>query len=71
MRTPPAAHARRGVEVPARLPVRTPLPPHAQMQLLASRNTPGVPGRYEWVQEAFEQVMLCKHEGRPHWGKNW
>ena len=46
-------------------------PVYVQQQMLVSRNTPGVPSRYEWVQEAYEQLMLCKHEARPHWGKNW
>jgi hypothetical protein len=38
---------------------------NAQQQMLASRNTPGVPTRYEWVQETYEQLMLCKYKGRP------
>jgi hypothetical protein len=43
----------------------------AQQQMLVSRATPGVNPRYEWVQEAYEQLTLCKYEGRPHTGKNW
>lgn len=39
--------------------------------MLGSRSTPGVPSRYEWVQDAYEQMVLCKYDGRPHWGKNW
>lgn len=39
--------------------------------MLVSRATPGVNTRYEWVQEAYEQLTLCKYEGRPHTGKNW
>ena len=31
-------------------------PVYVQQQMLASANTPGVPTRYEWVQEAYEQV---------------
>lgn len=46
-------------------------PVYVQQQMLAARGTPGVPTRYEWVQETYEQLMLCKHEGRPHTGKNW
>jgi hypothetical protein len=42
-----------------------------QQQMLVSRATPGVNTRYEWVQEAYEQLTLCKYEGRPHTGKNW
>lgn len=37
-----------------------------QQQMLASKNTPGVPSRYEWVQEAYEQLTLCKYNGHPH-----
>jgi hypothetical protein len=33
--------------------------------MLASGNTPGIPSRYEWVQEAYEQMMLCKYKGHP------
>jgi hypothetical protein len=32
--------------------------------MLASKNTPGVPSKYEWVQDTYEQFMLCKH-GEP------
>jgi hypothetical protein len=39
--------------------------------MLASKATPGFPSRYEWVQEAYEQLTLCKFNGRPHTGKNW
>jgi hypothetical protein len=39
--------------------------------MLASKATPDVPFRYEWVQEAYEQLTLCKYDGRPHTGKNW
>jgi hypothetical protein len=39
--------------------------------MLASKATPGVPSRYEWVQETYEQLTLCKYDGRPHTGKNW
>jgi hypothetical protein len=39
--------------------------------MLASKATPGFPSRYEWVQEAYEQLTLCKYNGRPHTGKNW
>ena len=46
-------------------------PVYVQQQMLASANTPGVPTRYEWVQEVYEQMMLCKYDARPHWGKNW
>lgn len=46
-------------------------PVYIQQQMLVARGTPGVPTRYEWVQEAYEQLLLCKHEGRPHTGKNW
>lgn len=42
-----------------------------QQQMLVSRATPGVNTRYEWVQEAYEQLTLCKYDGRPHTGKNW
>jgi hypothetical protein len=42
-----------------------------QQQMLASKATPGFPSRYEWVQEAYEQLTLCKYDGRPHTGKNW
>lgn len=44
---------------------------YLQQQMLVSRATPGVNTRYEWVQEAYEQLTLCKYEGRPHTGKNW
>jgi len=46
----------------------TPHPtPHLlpQQQMLASENTPGVPSRYEWVQEAYEQLLLCKYDAHP------
>ncbi|WIA11663.1 hypothetical protein OEZ85_011764 [Tetradesmus obliquus] len=46
-------------------------PVYTQQQMLASKATPGVPTRYEWVQEAYEQLTLCKYDGRPHTGKNW
>ncbi|KAI8472152.1 MAG: hypothetical protein J3K34DRAFT_415296 [Monoraphidium minutum] len=46
-------------------------PVYVQQQMLASKNTPGVPSKYEWVQDTYEQIMLCKHDGRPHPGKNW
>eukprot|EP00878_Enallax_costatus_P025086 GHUV01026807.1.p1 GENE.GHUV01026807.1~~GHUV01026807.1.p1 ORF type:complete len:612 (+),score=124.44 GHUV01026807.1:250-2085(+) len=46
-------------------------PVYVQQQMLAARGTPGIPTRYEWVQASYEQLMLCKHEGRPHTGKNW
>lgn len=46
-------------------------PVYVQQQMLTSRNTPGVPSKYEWVQDTYEQVMLCKHDARPHPGKNW
>jgi hypothetical protein len=42
-----------------------------QQQMLVSRATPGIPSRYEWVQETYEQLTLCKYDGRPHMGKNW
>lgn len=42
-----------------------------QQQMLASRATPGVPSRYEWVFETYEQLMLCKYNAKPHTGKNW
>jgi hypothetical protein len=31
----------------------------------------GVPAKYEFVHEAYEQLTLCKYQGRPHWGKNF
>lgn len=46
-------------------------PVYVQQQMLASKNTPGVPSKYEWVQDTYEQLMLCKHDARPHPGKNW
>jgi hypothetical protein len=33
--------------------------------MLVSENTPGINSRYEWVQEAYEQMMLCKYDGHP------
>jgi hypothetical protein len=39
--------------------------------MMASKATPGIPSRYEWVQETYEQLTLCKYDGRPHTGKNW
>ena len=44
-------------------------PMFAQNLMLGSRSTPGLPSRYEWVQEAWEQMLLCKYDGRPHFGK--
>ena len=32
--------------------------------MVGSRSTPGKPARYEWVQEAYEQVTICKYNGR-------
>jgi hypothetical protein len=46
-------------------------PVYVQQQMLASKATPGVPSRYEWVQEVYEQLTLCKYNGQPHTGKNW
>jgi hypothetical protein len=83
-------------------------PVYVQQQMLASKATPGIPSRYEWVQEVrcvfesrrgwlgrtcnvrraltvllpclcvapavrqvYEQLTLCKYDGRPHTGKNW
>ena len=40
-------------------------PVYVQQQMLASANTPGVPTRYEWVQEAYEQLLLCKYDAHP------
>ncbi|WIA15659.1 hypothetical protein OEZ85_002285 [Tetradesmus obliquus] len=46
-------------------------PVYVQQQMMASKATPGIPSRYEWVQETYEQLTLCKYDGRPHTGKNW
>lgn len=46
-------------------------PVYVQQQMLSSRNTPGLPSRYEWIQETYEQLLSCKYNARPHWGKNW
>lgn len=38
---------------------------------LRSKSAAGTPAKYEWVQEAMEQLTLCKYKARPHWGKNF
>ncbi|KIZ02902.1 hypothetical protein MNEG_5061 [Monoraphidium neglectum] len=40
-------------------------PVHAELTVIYSRSIPGRPFRYEWVQEIFEQLLLCKYNGRP------
>uniref|UniRef100_A0A383WHX7 FAD-binding PCMH-type domain-containing protein n=1 Tax=Tetradesmus obliquus TaxID=3088 RepID=A0A383WHX7_TETOB len=45
-------------------------PIYVELTNARSRKLPGVPAKYAFVQDAMEQLTLCKYKGRPHWGKN-
>jgi hypothetical protein len=42
-------------------------PVYVELTFAKSRKLPGVPAKYQFIQDAMEQLTLCKYKGRPHW----
>jgi L-gulonolactone oxidase len=42
-----------------------------ELTVLRDRKLPQVQAKFAWVQDAVEQLTLCKYKGRPHFGKNF
>jgi hypothetical protein len=42
-------------------------PIYVELTTAKSRKLADVPAKYQFVQDAMEQLTLCKYRGRPHW----
>jgi hypothetical protein len=42
-------------------------PIYVELTTAKSRKLANVPAKYQFVQDAMEQLTLCKYRGRPHW----
>jgi L-gulonolactone oxidase len=46
-------------------------PVMVELSYLRDRTQPQLQAKFAWVQDAAEQLTLCKYKGRPHLGKNY
>jgi len=42
-----------------------------ELSVLRDRKLPQVHAKFSWIQDAVEQLTLCKYKGRTHYGKNF